>query len=62
MKLKLNKKAMKSLNVNEKAIPLKMTPQVNGAGGHLYTHLRETDYGDSAKCGYICVIQLNPYG
>ena len=61
MKLKLNKKTIKSLNVNANAIPLKMTPQVNGAAGRLFTHLQETDYGDSARCDYVCVIQINPH-
>ncbi|WP_171041697.1 hypothetical protein [Pseudoalteromonas phenolica] len=32
MKLKLNKKKMKSLSKDNKAIPAAMTPQVAGAG------------------------------
>lgn len=33
MKLKLNKKQMKSLSANDKSMPLAMTPQVAGGTG-----------------------------
>ncbi|GMM85539.1 hypothetical protein [Pseudoalteromonas sp. MTN2-4] len=62
MKLKLNKKTFKKLNLDKSHLPAQMTPRVGGAGGPLFTHLDEDDWGDSAKCDALCFIQLNPNG
>ncbi|ALO43805.1 hypothetical protein [Pseudoalteromonas phenolica] len=64
MKLKLNKKKMKSLSSDNKAIPAEMTPQVaggqdvnssfvtyrcGGGGGRL-----TMDYANTCGIGYTC--------
>jgi len=60
MKLKLNKKTFKKLNLNDANLPAKMTPRVGGGAGRPFTLLYDGQAGDSAACANVCIIQINP--
>ena len=56
MKLKLSKKKVKNLSLNEKSIAKAQTPQVNGGG--ILTHFDPNQPSD--QCDAVCIPQLLP--